>query len=126
MPNSIHISDIKNRNTFQKTVVAATTPSQNTIKQFKIQSSFNDNKSTNIAKDKIANLASKNAAESACSIKSYAHNIAVGATVGVGAGAIPCVVTTGAYLGCVALAGIGGAAGGAFQSAVECTMEKLN
>lgn len=67
-----------------------------------------------------------NALNSSCSLNNYAHNIAVGATVGVGAGAGPCVVTTGAYLGCVGLAGLSGAAGGAFQSAVECTAEQLN
>ena len=72
------------------------------------------------------NNAMRDSAKSACTVKNYAHNIAVGATVGVGAGAGPCVVTTGAYLGCVGLAGLSGAAGGAFQSAVECTMEKLD
>lgn len=83
------------------------------------------------ARENIVNKISRDSiltkqADTACSVKSYANNIAIGATVGVGAAAIPCAFTTGAYLGCVAFAGISGAAGGAFQSAVECSIEQLD
>lgn len=70
--------------------------------------------------------ASKNNSNSSCSFSHLGHNVTVGTTVGVGAGAGPCVFSTGGYPACVGLAALGGAAGGAFQTAVECTLEKLS
>lgn len=68
----------------------------------------------------------QNDSESACTFKSYAKNIGAGFLTGIGAGAFPCVSTTGGYLACVGVAGLGGAASGAFQSGVECTVENLS
>lgn len=94
-------------------------PSSNNSSNISPPSSESVNKFNNI-------LEGTNDSDSKCSFSSYANNIAVGATVGVGAGAVPCVFSGGAYIGCVGLAGVGGAAGGAFQSAVECTDELIN
>lgn len=56
------------------------------------------------------NQVSKNDSNSSCSFSHLGHNVAVGTTVGVGAGAGPCVFSTGGYLACVGLAALGGAA----------------